>query len=130
MGFLVGGEALLMCDLDEAAPRPGAPADQAEVTAVLGIEPQHAVQQHAAADPLADLAEAAPALGRGAEIEFAGILDGQHMPAPHRRRGLIAPAFDQLVNRHLAVGEKPPKADHLRAPPLRPALSLILRSPP
>jgi hypothetical protein len=73
MGFFVGGEALLMRDLDEAAPRPDASADQAEATAVLGVEPQHGVQQHAAADPLADLAEAAPPLGRGAEIEFAGV---------------------------------------------------------
>jgi hypothetical protein len=37
MGFLVGGEALLMRDLDKAAPRPDASADEAEAITQTGF---------------------------------------------------------------------------------------------
>src|SRR6516164_2138922 len=80
MGFLVFGPALLVGDLDPTAARPDASCDEAEAAAGAGIERQHGVQQHAAAAALADLAEPAPALRRGAEIEFAGVVDGQDVP--------------------------------------------------
>jgi hypothetical protein len=53
------------------------------------VRREAAMSYHRVRTPI-DLAEAAPAFGRGAEIDFAGVLDGQHMPALRRHRGLIA----------------------------------------
>ena len=119
MGFLVLGAPLLVGDLDPAAARPDVPCDEAEAAAGAGIERQHGVQQHAAAAALADLAEPAPALRRGAEIEFAGVVDGQDVPPRDRHRRLLAPAFDQARGRHLGVGQKSSEADLRRASPAR-----------
>ena len=119
MGFLVFGAALLVGDLDPAAACPDASCDEAEAAAGVGIERQHGVQQHAVAAALADLAEPAPALRRGAEIELAGVMDGQDVPPLDRHRGLRAPAFDQALGRHLGVGQKSSEADLCRPPPAR-----------
>src|ERR1700729_315569 len=87
--------------------------------AIAGIESQHGVQQHAPAVSLADLAKSAPAFRRGAKIALAGILDCQHVPARGCRRSLIAPAFDQAIDRHLGICQKPSKTNLLRPPPPR-----------
>ena len=39
-------------------------------------------------------------------MDFAGVLDRQHVPAGDRGAGLIAPALDQPFDRHLFVGRE------------------------
>ena len=79
------------------------------------------MQQHAAADSFADLPKTAPALRRGSEVEFAGVLHRQNMPAASRRRSLLAPALDQPSNRHLRIGKKAAKTNFVRSPAGQPA---------
>src|SRR5258707_5056429 len=55
---------------------------------------------------LADLPEPAPASCRGCEVDFAGVLDRQHMAAFCRRHRAFAPAFDHACGRHLGIAEK------------------------
>ncbi len=73
------------------------------------------MHQHAVARAFADLAQTTPALGRGAKVDLAGVLDGDHMPARHGRNRPRAPAVDQAGDRHILVGEKPTEA-HLPRP--------------
>src|ERR1700752_3046351 len=54
----------------------------------------------------ADLAEPAPALRRGIEVDLAGVLDRQHMAARYCRNRAFAPAFDDALRRHLGIAEK------------------------
>src|SRR5271166_3373828 len=68
--------------------------------------------------PLPDLAQTAPALGRRAKVDVAGVLDGDHMSTRHSRSRLLAPAGDQALDRHILVGEKPTEA-HLPRPIVR-----------
>ena len=73
------------------------------------------MQQHAPPAAFADLAQAAPPLRRRLEINLAGVLDRQHMPAPRRSLSLLAPAGEQGLQSHLLVGQKAAIADDLRA---------------
>ena len=66
---------------------------------------------------VANLAQAAPAPLARAEMNLAGILDRQNMPACRRTSGLFAPTVQQRRNRHVRIGEKPAIADELRAAP-------------
>ena len=60
----------------------------------------------------------ARAFGRGAEIDLAGVLDGQHMPAYGGRADLITPSVDHPFNGHPRVIEKSPKPDLLSPLPV------------
>ncbi len=50
------------------------------------------------------------------EVDLAGVLDRQHMAAFHRRRRILAPAFDYPLGRHLVVAEKAVEPHFLRSP--------------
>lgn len=65
------------------------------------------------------LAQATPALGRRREIDLAGILDRQHMPARRRKPGLLAPAGKQRFQSHLLVSQKAAIPDDLRTMAMR-----------
>src|SRR6185437_3153123 len=41
-----------------------------------------------------------------AEVDLARILDGEHVAARHSPRGLLAPALDQPLDRHILVGQE------------------------
>ena len=97
--------------------RPHPPADQPQAAAGGRIQRQHGMHQQAMDVAVANLAQATPApLGR-AEMNLAGILDRQNMPACRRTSGLFAPTVQQRRNRHVRIGEKPAIADELRAAP-------------
>ena len=97
--------------------RPHPPADQPQAAAGGRIQRQQGMHQQAMDVAVANLAQATPApLGR-AEMNRAGILDRQNMPACRRTSGLFAPTVRQRRNRHVRIGEKPAIADELRAAP-------------
>src|SRR5262249_40025810 len=80
----------------------------------VGVQRQHRMQQQAAADPLADLAQPAPVLGRGFEIDLAGVLDRQHMPASRCNSGLLAPARQQGFQAHPRIVNKSAISNSIR----------------
>src|SRR4030088_1449262 len=64
------------------------------------------------------LAQPTPASGYGAEIDLAGVLDGQHMPACGCRAGPITPSVDHPFCGHPRVIEKSSKPDLLSPLPM------------
>ena len=97
--------------------RPHPPADQPQAAAGGRIQRQHGMHQQAMDVAVANLAQATPAPRGRAEMNRAGILDRQNMPACRRTSGLFAPTVQQRRNRHVRIGEKPAIADELRAAP-------------
>jgi hypothetical protein len=67
-----------------------------------------------AAFALADLAQTAPPLGLGAEVDLAAVLDRQNVSTGNRRPGLLRPARNQPLRRHLRVRQKAPESLGLR----------------
>ena len=102
--------ALVVGDHLAALAGPDLAADQAKAVAALRIDRQHGVQQHAVAVALGDLAQPPATARRGPEVDLAGIVDRQHVPAGRGNRCLRPPALDQAANRHLATVEKSPVA--------------------
>src|SRR5258708_14979560 len=52
-------------------------------------------------------------LRRGPEVDLAGIVDRQHVPASRSNGRLVAPALDQAGDRHLVIVQEPAIADNL-----------------
>ena len=94
--FLVGQRPLLVRRCDPSTPRPDLARHQAQATLIGSIERQHRVDENAAADPFANLAEPALPVLRRAEVDLARILDRQHMTPGHGGGGLLAPARNQI----------------------------------
>jgi len=69
------------------------------------------VGQHAARVALADLAQPAPMMGPGGKVDFAGVLNRQHVAAGDGLPGLVAPALDQPIDRHVVVGDEAAESD-------------------
>jgi hypothetical protein len=53
------------------------------------------------------------------EIDLGRVLDSQYMSAGNRRSGLITPSFDQSLNCHSTVCQKPSESDFLRTSTMR-----------
>ena len=79
--FLVRQVAQVVRDGAAALARPYLTAQKSEASAVIRINRQHRMQQHAVIVALADLPEPAPALWLGVEVDLAGVLDRQNMAA-------------------------------------------------
>ena len=78
--LLVGQRTMSVVDLDASAAARGHRARyQTQAAATVCIDRQHGMQQGAPAPALADLAQPAPALGPGREVDLAGVLDRQHV---------------------------------------------------
>jgi hypothetical protein len=92
-------------------------ADQPQAAAGGRIQRQHGMHQQAMDVAVANLAQATPAPLGGAEMNLAGILDRQNMPACRRTSGLVAPTVQQRRNRYVWIGEKPAIADERRTAP-------------
>jgi hypothetical protein len=110
--FLLGQRSVPVVNTHPAIACPYPARGQARNAARFGINTQHRVQQNTAPRPLADLAQAATALPGRREIEFAGVLDRQNMPARAALRKLRAPAIEQRLNRHPRIGQKARKTDN------------------
>src|SRR5262245_49066294 len=117
MRLFVLGTALLVRDPDAAAARPDLPSDQTQTAAVGRVNRHHAVQQQAPPAALG-FAQSAPPSRSGVEINLAGVLDRQHMPASGRNRGLLTPSLDQPISRHSRICEKSPKPNLQRPLPI------------
>src|SRR5271166_3219343 len=112
--FLVLEPALGVRARDPALAGVDVAADQAQAAALVGIHRHHRMHQQAAARAFADLAQAAPPAALGLEVDLARVLDGEHVPACHRRGRLLAPAFDQALRRHILVGQEAAEGNLLR----------------
>lgn len=108
--LLVGLFAALVRHL-RFGPRPHRAADQPEAFAMRSIDSNHRMQQEAAADALADQTRIAAAAVRRPKGDFAGVLDGQHVPPRGSRRRLLAPSGDDLGNSYPRVAQQAPKTD-------------------
>jgi hypothetical protein len=114
------GQSLLPGQIGGALERGAAKAGHEPGGAArFGINTQHRVQQNTASRPLADLTQIATALLGRREIEFAGVLDRQNMPARAALRKLRAPAIKQRINCHARIGQKSRKFDNPTAPTTR-----------
>lgn len=111
--FLVRQRTLFMPGLDIVPARPNFAAGQPKTGTLIGIDCHHRVQDRAKDITFPDFAEAAPILWGGGKFDVAAVLDRQHVTAANRRARLLAPAFDQFIDRYPVIGEKPPKAHHL-----------------
>ena len=114
--LLLGQRAPLMRCRHSAVARPHPARRQPQNAARLGVQPQHRVQQHATPDTFADLAQAAITLLGRREVDLAGILDRQHMPARASLGDVRAPALDQRRHRDPRVGKKSREANNAPAP--------------
>src|SRR5437667_173184 len=104
--FLVRQIALVVRDGAAALAGPYLAAQQTKTAAAFGIHRQHRVQQHPAAVALTYYPKPAPAFCSGGKIDFAGVLDRQHMAAFRRGHRAFAPALDHACGRHLGIAEK------------------------
>ena len=95
------------------------PATSPKAPPVCASTPSIACSKTPRPPPLADLAEAAPAIRRRGEIDLAGVLDRQHVPPGASRRRRRSPTLDQAVHAHLRIGQKPRKADDPAPPAAR-----------
>ena len=78
---------------------------------MLGVDCHHGMQQRATmAFALADLPQPAGMAGRSLELNLAGILDRQHVPAARCRNGLLRPPLDQALQRHFPIRQKAAKS--------------------
>ena len=117
MRLLVLRTTLLMRDLDPPPARPDPSPHQAEAAAAVRVNRHHGMQQQAPPAALG-FTQSAPASRYGVEIDLAGVLDRQHMPASRRHGGLITPPLDQPINGHARICEKSPKPNLQRPLPI------------
>ena len=115
--FAVVQRPLLVRHRIDAGTVPHRAADQAKTGMTVGIDRQHRVHHQPVDIALFHRAEAATPRRRGRKPDMAGILDRQHMTPGAGRRGALRPTGNDLLRRHLWVGEKP-AGPQLRAPTL------------
>ena len=120
--FLVREIALIVRDGAATLAGPNLAVQQAKAAAALGVGCQHRVQQYPTAIAVTDLSEPPPAFGSRSKIDFAGILDRQHMAAFNCGYRALAPALDQAPGRHPDIAKKAvelhfPGADAFGQPP-------------
>src|SRR5271155_2257543 len=106
LGFLVLERPFGVRHPDEVLAVVDAARRQAEASAVVGVDCDHDVGQNSARVALADRAQAAPMFGSGGKMDLAGILDRQYVTTGDGRSGLVAPALDKPLERHLRVAEE------------------------
>ena len=94
--------------------------------AMLGIHRDQRMQEQPDVRAIAHRAEALLAPHMGLEVDLAGILDGQHMPARRAQARGAGRRLDHLPHRHRVIMQEPPEA-HL-APPVAAELAQAHRA--
>src|SRR5215470_14360214 len=113
--FLVRQGALCMRNFDVALAGPHLAAGKPKTGAAIRINRYHGVQEHAKNIAFPNLSEPAPVVLRGGKFNIAGVLDRQNVTISNRYPCLLAPAFNQPVNRHVRIGYETP-IPHLLTP--------------
>jgi hypothetical protein len=112
--FVVSATLLVVGDLTLGAVHHGT-IQQADDTALVGVNRQNGMQEQAGMLAVAAIAEAVLAGLVVGEVQLGGVHDRQHVPAGGTPVGQLAGGGQHLVRRHRRVGQEAAELDRLIA---------------